>query len=157
MRMKAIYSTAALACALLFVPSSTYSQTPESPARGIVMLSYNVASLADGMDRFDGVQFEADYAPTTGSPFSFVAHVSNHDGRMFTGAGPRATWDVGPVHVFGHYLLGQLRIGGMHTDGPDGKLGGGLGIPIGEHWLVRIGADHDGHVVQSIIGIGARF
>lgn len=142
---------------LMTTASFAQAPTPAQEPRAFVLVSYNAANLGAGMDRLGGIQFEADYKPTDGNVVSFTGHVSNHDGRVFVGAGPRATWDLGPVHLFGHYVFGQVSVNGMHTSGIDGKLGGGGGIVLGRHWLLRVGADHDGHAVSTVVGIGARF
>ena len=130
--------------------------TPE-PNIGSVVVSYNLADLEPGAtDRSSGVSLEADLK-IPGTVISFVGHVSDHGEVKFGGAGPRITHDLGPLKIFGHYLFGNLTAGGVATEGLDAKKGGGVEVPLGDRFVARIGADHDGTTLYSIVGIGVRF
>ena len=67
------------------------------------------------------------------------------------------THDLGPFAVFGHYLFGNLTSGEMATAGLDAKKGGGIEIPLRDRVVLRIGADHDGTTLYSLVGVGVRF
>ena len=157
MRGKRIASIVAV---LLLAPAMAFAQAHPDPepttGRGSAVLSYNLAAI-EGMDPWGGIQLEADWQPANGSWFSVVAHVHSGTAVGFAAVGPRATWDLGPVSIFGHLLAGQAHYGGQPTDGLDAKGGGGLEIPILGRWIIRLGADHDGNVAYTSIGIGARF
>ena len=45
----------------------------------------------------------------------------------------------------------------MATAGLDAKKGGGVEVPLGHRAVIRIGADHDGMTLYSVVGVGFRF
>ena len=92
-----------------------------------------------------------------GTVLSIVGHVSDHGEVSFQGVGPRVTHDLGPLSIFGHYLFGNLTAGDVATAGLDAKKGGGVEIPLGHRAVIRIGADHDGTTLYSVVGVGFRF
>ena len=141
---------------LLFLALPSAAQAPE-PDRGSVLISYNLADLEPGAtDRLAGFQIEADLK-IPGTVLSFVGHISNTDPVGFAGVGPRVTHDLGPLSVFGHYLFGSVSGGTMPTEGLDVKKGGGVEVPLGHRAVIRIGADHDGTTLFSVVGVGVRF
>ena len=148
------------ACALmlLFLPVGALAQEPApEPSIGSVLVAYNLAELEPGnINRLAGFQIEADLK-IPGTVLSFVGHLSNTDPVGFTGAGPRITHDLGPLSVFGHYLFGDISGGDVATAGLDLKKGGGIEVPLGHRAVIRIGADHDGQTLFSIVGVGVRF
>ena len=140
---------------VLSFASLAVAQTPTD--HGSVLISYNLADLEPGVtNRLSGLSLEADLK-LPGTVLSFVGHVSNHGEVTFAGAGPRVTHDFGPLAVFGHYLFGNLTGGGAATAGLDAKKGGGVEVPFWKRAVIRIGADHDGKTLYSVVGIGARF
>ena len=147
--------TLALALAMLAVSLPAGAQ--EAPeGRGSAVLSYAISAV-DGVDPWSGLQLEADWQPVDGSWFSLVAHVHSGEAVGFAGVGPRATWDLGPVSIFGHVLTGAAHYGGIPTDGLDAKGGGGVEIPVRGRWVIRLGLDYDGDVGYSSVGVGVRF
>ena len=145
-----------LAVSLAAVPAQ--AQTDPAEFRGSVLVSYNLADLQPGMmaDRASGWQLEGD-VKLPGTVLSIVGHVSDHGEVQFQGVGPRITHDLGPISIFGHYLFGNLSAGGMATAGLDAKKGGGVEVPLGHRVVIRIGADHDGMTLYSVVGVGVRF
>lgn len=145
---------------MLFSIPAVAQDPPEpdpAPNIGSLLVSYNLADLEPGAtDRSSGVSIEADLK-VPGTVLSFVGHVSDHGEVKFGGAGPRITHDLGPFKVFGHYLFGNLTAGGVATEGLDAKKGGGVEVPLGDRFVARIGADHDGTTLYSIVGVGIRF
>ena len=136
-------------------PSPTLAQ--DEPDIGSVVVSYNLSDLEPGAtNRLSGLSLEADLK-VPGTVISFVGHVSDHGMVKFSGAGPRVTHDLGPVSIFGHYLFGHLTSGGVATAGLDAKKGGGVEVPLGRRVVMRIGADHDGKTLYSMVGVGIRF
>ena len=146
--------TAALAIAFLAVSSPALAQTLPGWTSGL-LVSYNLADV-EAADPLTGFAAEVDFR-FGGLPISFVGHVSSTDPQSFTGAGLRITHDVGPLEVFGHYLFGSLKTGSDATDGVDQRRGGGVNVPINERLFLRMGADHDGTVVYTVVGLGARW
>ena len=125
--------------------------------RGSVLIAYNLADLEPGVtDRLAGLHLEADLT-VPGTVLSFVGHISRTDPVGFAGVGPRVTHDLGPVSIYGHYLFGNVTGGDVATAGLDVKKGGGVEIPIGHRSVIRIGADHDGTTLFSVVGVGVRF
>ena len=150
-----------LATTLLLLSALAFAQDPapepDEPDIGSVLVSYNLADLEPGVEnRASGVSLEADLK-IPGTVISFVGHVSDHGEVKFGGAGPRITHDLGPLKIFGHYLFGHLTAGGEATEGLDAKKGGGVEVPLGHRVVIRIGADHDGTTLYSIVGVGVRF
>ena len=146
---------------MLFVQTAVAQDpVPEpepEPDIGSVLVSYNLADLEPGvMDRASGLQLEADLK-IPGTVISVVGHLSDHGEVNFSGVGPRITHDLGPLAIFGHYLFGHLTAGGEATAGLDAKKGGGIEVPLGHRVVMRIGADHDGTTLYSIVGLGIRF
>ena len=140
---------------LLFLPAHMRAQ--DAPDHGSVLLNYNLADLEPGVtNRLSGLSLEAD-VKIPGTVVSFVGHVSDHGEVNFSGAGPRITHDLGPLKIYGHYLFGNLTSGGVATTGLDAKKGGGVEVPITNRFVMRIGADHDGKTLYSIVGVGVRF
>ena len=140
---------------LLYLPGHARAQ--DAPDHGSVLVNYNLADLEPGVtDRLSGLSLEADLK-IPGTVVSFVGHVSDHGEVKFSGAGPRITHDLGPLSVFGHYLFGHLTAGGVATAGLDAKKGGGVEVPLGHRFVIRVGADHDGTTLYSIVGFGVRF
>ena len=136
-------------------PSPVVAQ--DEPDIGSVVVSYNLSDLEPGAtNRLSGLSLEADLK-IPGTVLSFVGHVSDHGEVNFSGVGPRVTHDLGPLKVFGHYLFGALSAGGMATAGLDAKKGGGIEVPLGHRVVIRIGADHDGKTLYSLVGVGVRF
>ena len=107
-------------------------------------------------NRLSGISLEADLK-IPGTVLSVVGHVSDHGEVRFQGVGPRVTHDLGPLKLFGHYLFGNLSAGGVATAGLDAKKGAGIEIPIYKRAVIRIGADHDGTTLYSVVGLGFRF
>ena len=148
--------TTAFLCLLLLFSLSAPAVAQEEPDIGSVLVSYNLSDLEPGKDRLSGVSLEADLK-IPGTVISFVGHISDHGEVNFSGVGPRVTHDLGPLSIFGHYLFGHLTAGGMATAGLDAKKGGGVEVPLGHRVVARIGADHDGTTLYSIVGVGVRF
>lgn len=155
---------AAMAAALLLLllpatPALAQAPEPVQPTdRGGVLVSYDLADLEPGaMDRLSGFTAEVDVVVPQQSPLSVVLHYSAADPRSFTGVGPRVHYNLGPITLFGHYLFGQLSVGDMATDHIDSKKGGGVMVPLRDGLVLRIGADHDGTVSYSTVGVGWRF
>ena len=67
------------------------------------------------------------------------------------------THDLGPFEAFGHYLFGVLKTGSDATDGVNQRRGGGVNVPLTGRLFLRMGADHDGTAVYSVVGLGARW
>ena len=163
-----IVAAAAIAVALTAVPSA--AQSPPQPVLqgwgGSVLGTFNLTDLEPGMDRASGFGLEADLR-LPGTVLSFVGHVSDTGAASFRGVGPRVMHGIKcalvdgaekcRLSVFGHYLFGDLTAGGIATAGLDAKKGGGVEVPLRGPWVLRIGADHDGATLNSVVGIGARF
>ena len=146
-----------LATMLTLIALSAPAAAQDKPDIGSVVVSYNLSDLEPGAtNRLSGLSLEADLK-IPGTVLSFVGHVSDHGEVNFSGVGPRVTHDLGPLKVFGHYLFGALSAGGMATAGLDAKKGGGIEVPLGHRVVIRIGADHDGKTLYSIVGVGVRF
>ena len=150
-----------LAVLLLFshsYPAAAQEPAPDpEPNIGSLLVSYNLSDLEPGVEnRLSGISLEADLK-IPGTVVSVVGHVSDHGEVRFQGAGPRVTHNIGPLSIFGHYLFGNLTAGGTATAGLDAKKGGGVEIPIYKRAVIRIGADHDGTTLYSVVGIGFRF
>ena len=120
-----------------------------------ILVSYNLADV-EAADPLTGFAAELDLR-FGGLPISFVGHVSSTAPQSFQGAGLRITHDVGPLEVFGHYLFGSLKTGTDATDGVDQRRGGGVNVPINERLFLRMGADHGGGAIYSVVGLGARW
>lgn len=152
-----IFMASILALILLFSHSYPAAAQDAEPDVGSVLVSYNLADLEPGVEnRVSGLSLEADLK-IPGTVLSVVGHVSDHGAVKFSGAGPRVTHDLGPLKIFGHYLFGNLSAGGVATAGLDAKKGGGVEVPIWKRAIIRIGADHDGKTLYSIVGVGFRF
>ena len=155
MHDKAVTAFASAVVLALLVPAPAMAQTGDY--RGGVLATYNLTNLEVGVDRVQGATVEID-VNVPGAPLSVVLHGSSTDPLTFSGVGPRIGHNLGPVEIFGHWLLGSLKVGPMATDGVDSKAGGGINIPIGSgRWLLRVGVDHDGTVSYTTVGVGARF
>ena len=153
--MKRFLLPIVLLATLLFVAPAAVAEA--APDHGSVVVSYNLADLEPGVtDRLSGLSLEADLK-VPGTVLSFVGHVSDHGEVNFSGAGPRITHDLGPLSIYGHYLFGHLTAGGVATTGLDAKKGGGIEVPLGHRVVIRIGADHDGETLYSLVGFGVRF
>ena len=145
-----------LAVLMLFLTSAPLVAQDDND-NGSVLISYNLADLEPGeTKRLDGLSLEADLK-IPGTVISVVGHVSDHGEVKFSGVGPRITHDLGPLKIFGHYLFGHLTAGGVATAGLDAKKGGGVEVPLRDRFVIRIGADHDGTTLYSIVGVGVRF
>ena len=120
-----------------------------------VLISYNLADL-ETTTPLAGFSAEVDFR-FADTPISFVGHVSRTDPHQFTGAGLRVTHDLGPFEAFGHYLFGTLKTGTDATDGVNQRRGGGVNVPLAGRLFLRMGADHDGTAVYSVVGLGARW
>ena len=143
-------------CIAFAMPAAAQAPDPAHD-RGSVLIAYNLADLEPGVtDRLAGLHLEADLT-VPGTVLSFVGHISRTDPVGFAGVGPRVTHDLGPISVFGHYLFGNVTGGDVATAGLDVKKGGGVEIPIGHRSVIRIGADHDGTTLFSVVGVGVRF
>ena len=153
MRLLIVFTTTMF----LSFPAAAQTPDPAPEDRGTVLVSFNLADLEPGVtDRLAGLQIEADLK-ILGTVLSFVGHVSKTDPVGFVGAGPRVTHDLGPLSVFGHFLFGRVSDGDMATEGLDVKKGGGIEVPLGHRTVIRIGADHDGTTLYSVVGVGVRF
>ena len=142
---------------LMLLSLSAPAPAQDEPNVGSVLVSYNLSDLEPGVtNRLSGLSLEADLK-IPGTVVSFVGHVSDHGAVSFQGAGPRVTHDLGPLSIFGHYLFGNLTSGGVATAGLDAKKGGGIEVPLGHRVVMRIGADHDGKTLYSMVGVGIRF
>ena len=158
MRTRTILVAAAILAGAALAPMTGYAQEPApdpAPFEVGILATYNLGSL-EGADPLTGVALEADFR-FAGSPVSLVAHASSIDPANFKGAGIRVGHDVGPFEVFGHYLFGQLTTGDEAIDGVSHRKGGGVNVPLGQHLFARMGADHDGMVSYSTVGVGARW
>ena len=134
------------------------AQTPPVPADSWqtgFLVSYNIADRGD-VDPFDGLAAEVDFR-FDGTPISVVGHVSRTEPSDYTGAGLRITHDVGPFELFGHYLFGKASTGDDARDGVSQKRGGGVNVPLSGRLFLRMGADHDGQAVFTVVGLGARW
>ena len=120
-----------------------------------VLVTYNLADRGD-VDPLDGLAVEVDFR-FDGIPVSIVGHVSRTEPSSYTGAGLRITHDIGPFELFGHYLFGQARTGTDARDGVSMKRGGGVNVPLSGRLFLRMGADHDGQAVFTVVGLGARW
>ena len=159
------YAVALIVAVAMFIAPALFAAPafaqPPDPApvqdRGSVLIAYNLADLEPGVpDRSAGFSVEGDVR-IPGTVLSIVGHVSKTAPVSFGGIGPRITHDLGPFAVFGHYLFGNLSAGAVATAGLDAKRGGGIEIPLGHRAVVRVGADHDGMTLYSIVGVGVRF
>ena len=153
----------AILLAVLLLLSHSYPAVAQDPAPdpepniGSLLVSYNLSDLEPGVtNRLSGISLEADLK-IPGTVLSVVGHVSDHGEVRFQGVGPRVTHDLGPLKLFGHYLFGNLSAGGVATAGLDAKKGAGIEIPIYKRAVIRIGADHDGTTLYSVVGVGFRF
>ena len=129
----------------------------DTPDIGGLLVTYNLADLEPGMSRGAGFGFEADLRVPGAPAVSLVGHISKTNPRSFAGVGPRFSYVLGPVHIFGHYIFGSLESATAEPGGIDLRKGGGVMLPLGDRWEIRFGADHDGEVVHSVIGVGIRF
>ena len=120
-----------------------------------VLISYNLADLETAAP-LQGFAAEVDFR-FADTPISFVGHVSRTDPSAFTGAGLRVTHDLGPFEAFGHYLFGVLKTGTDASDGVNQRRGGGVNVPLTGRLFLRMGADHDGTAVFTVVGLGARW
>ena len=143
---------------LISAPAVAQAPAPDpEPNIGSLLVSYNLSDLEPGVtNRLSGISLEADLK-IPGTVLSVVGHVSDHGEVRFQGAGPRVTHNLGPLSIFGHYLFGNLSAGGAATAGLDAKKGGGIEIPVYKRAVLRIGADHDGTTLYSVVGFGFRF
>ena len=156
MRFK-LSTTAAMLVMLLLILQPAPAVAQDEPDIGSVLVSFNLADLKPGVtNRLSGLSLEADLK-IPGTVLSVVGHVSDHGAVNFSGVGPRVTHDLGPLKIYGHYLFGHLTAGGVATAGLDAKKGGGIEVPLGHRAVIRIGADHDGTTLYSIVGVGFRF
>ena len=157
MRFARIPLAPALAIAAVVVASPAFSQTPApaGPFQTGVLVSYQLADL-ESADPLQGVAAEVDFG-FSGIPVSIVGHVSKTEPASFTGAGLRVTHELGPLEVFGHYLFGVAETGDDATDGVSMKRGGGVNVPLSGRLFLRMGADHDGKSVFTVVGLGARW
>lgn len=154
------FARIALAIALaLAVSAPAHAQAPPpipaDPFETGLLFSYNLAAVETAAP-LSGFAAEVDFS-FSGIPVSIVGHVSKTDPSAFHGAGLRVSHDLGPVEIFGHYLFGQLTTDGDATDGVDHKRGGGVNVPLSGRLFLRMGADHDGHAVFTVVGLGARW
>ena len=146
----------ALLLLLFLIPAPAVAQDP-APDIGSVLVSFNLADLEPGVtNRLSGLSLEADLK-IPGTVVSFVGHVSDHGTVKFSGVGPRIMHDLGPLKLFGHYLFGHLTAAGEATAGLDAKKGAGIEVPLWKRLVLRIGADHDGTTLYSVVGCGFRF
>lgn len=156
-----IYAFAVFALAALFAaPAAAQNAhqvdadplTPASPVfqPGIV-ITYNLADI-EADDPLQGFAAEVDlrFADT---PISLVAHVNQTGDANFVGVGPRVTHDWGPFEIFGHYLFGNVTTDGVRN-GASMRRGGGANVPIADGLFLRMGADHDGQDMFTVVGLG---
>ena len=142
-----------LAALALSMPAAAQSTVPGWDSG--VLVTYNLANQGD-VDPLDGLAVEVDFR-FDGIPVSIVGHVSRTEPSSYTGAGLRITHDIGPFELFGHYLFGQARTGTDARDGVSMKRGGGVNVPLSGRLFLRMGADHDGQAVFTVVGLGARW
>ena len=156
MRFARIPLVPALALAAVVVASPASAQPPAVTGWDSgVLISYNLADLETAAP-LQGFAAEVDFR-FADTPVSFVGHVSRTDPSAFTGAGLRVTHDLGPFEAFGHYLFGVLKTGTDAGDGVNQRRGGGVNVPLSGRLFLRMGADHDGTAVYSVVGLGARW
>ena len=120
-----------------------------------LLVSYNLADV-EAADPLTGFAAEVDFR-FGGLPISFVGHVSSTDPQSFTGAGLRITHDVGPAGGV-RSLPVRVAQDGQRRDrrgGPEARRRGER--PINERLFLRMGADHDGTAVYTVVGLGARW
>ena len=155
--MKSLAMMFAIVVALLLSTLPAVAQDPE-PDIGSVLVSFNLADLEPGVtDRAAGLSLEADLK-VPGTVLSFVGHVSDHGQVKFSGAGPRVTHDLGRLSIFGHYLFGHIDLGWRGDGlGSTRKRAAAWRSPLRDRVVLRIGADHDGTTLYSVVGVGLRF
>lgn len=154
MRKALIVASLALAAALALAAPAVAQDAPAEPdRRGGIILTYHLQDPALGLD---GLSLEGDWHPEGSEWISVAGHLSP-DGNAsgFSGAGPRLHLPIGPVRLYGHYLLGDIAEG--QDDGLNHRLGLGLEIPFATRGFVRFGPDHDGEQAHFSVGVGVRF
>ena len=140
----------------LLIAASASAQEPETPVEGqhgaaYVSYGYTEGSAAS----LDHVQFDLDVA-LPGTVISLAGHFTDSGIH----AGPKASYLVGPITLFGHHLF--LARGNDSAAAAIGnKTGGGVEIPLPRGSVLRIGlnghSSDDGAVDELTIGFGARF
>ena len=146
----------ALVLLILWQPMVYAQDTPPDPVEGHHGAAYVSYGHTDGASAsVDHLQFDVDVS-IPGTVFSVTGHFTPSGVH----AGPKGSYPVGPIAVFGHHLF--LASGDDAAATAIGqKTGTGVEIPLPRGAILRIGINghsgQDGSVNELVIGFGARF
>ena len=133
----------ALALLVLWPQLASAQETPDDPVEGHHGAAYVSYGYTDGAAAsLDHLQFDLDVViPDT------VFSVAGHFTSQGVHAGPKGSYPIGPITIFGHHLF--LATGDDLAAAAIGnKTGGGLEIPLPRGAILRIGIN--GHSEQGL-------
>ena len=137
------------------LPLVAQAPDPVEGTHGAAYVSYGYS--AGTAASLDNLQFDVDLV-VPGTVLSVTGHFTDQSGGVH--AGPTASYQVGPISLFGRHLF-LVGSDDAAARAIGNKTGGGIEIPLPRGAILRIGLHtHQmgkGVVDELTIGVGARF